>query len=103
MPHRGFVHNAGVRGRRSEARRRMYAFPDALAAMCYAVIFTAAAFTAMRRPAYAVALLICLQPFALYGNLWITTITLPKAALLGTLLGLSVHRGGLQHESRAHF
>lgn len=74
----------------------MYAFPDALAAICYAAIFTAAAFAAMRRPAYAVALLICVQPFALYGNLWMTTLTLPKAALLGVLVGLSVHRDFLR-------
>jgi O-antigen ligase len=74
----------------------MYAFPDALAAICYAAIFTAGALTAMRRPAYAIALLIVLQPFALYGNLWITTITLPKAALLGVLAGLSIHRGWLR-------
>lgn len=70
----------------------MYAFPDALAALCYAAIFTAGALTAMRRPAYAIALLICVQPFALYGNLWITTVTLSKAALLGVICGLCTHR-----------
>lgn len=45
----------------------------------------------MRRPAYAVVLLILVQPFAIYGNAWVTTVTLPKAALLGVLLGLATH------------
>jgi O-antigen ligase len=47
----------------------------------------------MRRPAYAVVLLVVVQPFALYGNAWVTTVTLPKAALLGVLLGLATHPG----------
>ncbi len=70
-----------------------YAFPDAFAAIAYAAIFVAGALIAMRRPAYAVALLIVVQPFSIYGNAWVTTITLPKAALLGVLLGLATHRG----------
>jgi O-antigen ligase len=94
MAHRRIVHSAGVRGRHSEARRvTTYAFPDAFAAMSYAVLFVGGALVAMRRPAYAVALLIVVQPFAIYGNAWVTTVTLPKAALLGVLLGLATYRG----------
>ncbi len=70
-----------------------YAFPDAFAAISYAAIFVAGALIAMRRPAYAVVLLIVVQPFALYGNAWLTTVTLPKAALLGVLLGLATRPG----------
>ena len=70
-----------------------YAFPDAFAAISYAAIFIAGALIAMRRPVYAVVLLVVVQPFAVYGNAWITTVTLPKAALLGVLLGLATHRG----------
>ena len=47
----------------------------------------------MRRPAYGAALLIAVQPFALYGSLIHTTITLPKVALLGVLLGLATVPG----------
>src|SRR5947209_1232383 len=97
MAHRRFIHSAGVRGRRSEARRvTTYAFPDAFAAISYAALFTAGALIAVRRPIYAVALLIVVQPFAIYGDVWITTITLPKATLLGVLLGLATHREWLR-------
>jgi len=97
MPHCSLVHAAGVRGRRSEARHvTTYAFPDAFAVMSYSAVFTAGAVLAMRRPAYAIALLIAVQPFAFYGDVWVTTVTLPKAALLGVLLGLATHRGALQ-------
>ncbi len=73
-----------------------YAFPDALATISYAALFTTGAMIAMRRPIYAVALLILVQPFAIYGDVWITTITLPKATLLGVLLGLATHHGWLR-------
>jgi len=73
-----------------------YAFPDALSAVSYVAVFTAAALVAMRRPSYAVALLVVVQPFAIYGDVWITAITLPKAALVGVLLGLATHRGWLR-------
>ena len=63
--------------------------------MSYVAIFTAGALVTMRRPIYGVALLIVVQPFAIYGDVWITTITLPKAALIGVLLGLATHAGWL--------
>jgi len=64
--------------------------------MSYAAVFTAGALIAMRRPAYAIALLIVVQPFAIYGDVWVTTVTLPKATLLGVLLGLAARRGVLR-------
>ncbi len=70
--------------------------PDAFLAMAYAAVFVAAALITLRRPAYGVALLILVQPFALYGDVLSTTITLPKAALLGVLLGLAVFRDVLR-------
>jgi len=70
-----------------------YPPPDALSVIAYVAFFAAAAVIAIRRPAYAVALLIVVQPFAIYGDIWITTVTLPKATLLGVLLGLATHRG----------
>lgn len=41
----------------------------------------------MRRPIAGVCVLIVLQPFALYGDVLDTTVTLPKVALVGVLLG----------------
>jgi O-antigen ligase len=73
-----------------------YAFPDAFAAISYAACFAIGALVAMRRPAYAIALLIVVQPFAIYGDVWVTTLTLPKATLLGVLLGLFTHGGALR-------
>lgn len=66
-----------------------YAFPDALYATAYVIFFAASTLVTMRRPIWGVALLILIQPFALYGDLGHTTITLPKAGLVGVLLGLA--------------
>jgi O-antigen ligase len=97
MPHRRFIHAPGFRDDGSEARRvTTYAFPDAFAAISYVALFTAGALIAMRRPAYGIVLLILVQPFALYGDVWVTTVTLPKATLLGVLLGLATYPGALR-------
>ena len=68
--------------------------------MSYAALLVAGALIAMRRPAYAIVLLILVQPFAIYGNAWVTTATLPKVALLGVLLGLATHAGVLRPLAR---
>jgi O-antigen ligase len=64
--------------------------------MSYAAVLTVGALVAMRRPVYAIALLIVVQPFAIYGDVWVTTVTLPKAMLLGVLLGLATRSGALR-------
>ncbi|HEX5275393.1 MAG TPA: O-antigen ligase family protein [Candidatus Rubrimentiphilum sp.] len=99
MAHRGIIHSAGVRGRHSEARHvpihpivyqpEPYAFPDALYVIAYVVFFAGSALVTMRRPIWGAALLVLIQPFALYGNVIHTTITLPKVGLVGVLLGLA--------------
>lgn len=66
-----------------------YAFPDALYVIAYVVFFAGSALATMRRPIWGVALLVLVQPFALYGDLIHTTITLPKVGLVGVLLGLA--------------
>ncbi|HEV2261229.1 MAG TPA: O-antigen ligase family protein, partial [Candidatus Rubrimentiphilum sp.] len=69
---------------------------DAFAAILYVLFFCGGALLTMRRPAYGVALLILIQPFALYGDVWHTNLTLPKATLLGVLLGLIPFTGALR-------
>ncbi len=66
--------------------------PDPLLAIAYVALFAAITVLAMRRPAYGVCALILVQPFALYGDVFTTTITLPKIVLLGVLLGICVQR-----------
>lgn len=69
---------------------------DAFAAILYVLFFCGGALLTMRRPAYGVALLILITPFALYGDVWHTNLTLPKATLLGVLLGLVPYSRALQ-------
>jgi O-antigen ligase len=70
------------------------AYPlDPLAAIAFVATFAVAAFATARRPAYGLALLIVLVPFALYRDVLGTTITLPKIAILGVLIGLTTFSG----------
>ncbi len=59
--------------------------------MLFAVVFGGVALATARRASYGIAALILLQPFALAHYLAGTTITLPKVALVGVLLGLVPH------------
>jgi len=68
---------------------------EAWSACFYALIVLAFAVVTWRRPAYAVAGLILLEPFAFYRYIGDTTITLPKAALAGLVIGLLVRRPSL--------
>ena len=61
---------------------------DPLMAIAYAAAFLVTALVTRRRPVYGLCLLIAVEPFALYGAADATTVTLPKAALMGLLLGL---------------
>ncbi len=65
---------------------------DPLAAIVYVAFLIAVALMTMRRPIYAVCTLIIVQPFAFYQGVSATTITLPKVALLGALLGVAAYR-----------
>lgn len=61
--------------------------PVALAA--YLALFAVTALLAYRRPAYAAAVLIATMPFALYRDVFATTLTLGKVALVAALAGLA--------------
>ncbi len=65
---------------------------DPLAAIIFVALLAVAALLTARRPAFGLCVLIGSVPFALYRDFLGTTITLPKVALLGVLLGLTVHR-----------
>jgi O-antigen ligase len=73
-----------------------FAVPIALdppsAVLFVAALLVAAALTA-RRPAYGLAALILATPVAFAHDVLGTTITLPKAVLLGVLLGLTTYGG----------
>jgi O-antigen ligase len=62
---------------------------DPLALVAYLVLFAGTAAFARRRPSFAVAVLIATTPFALYRDVFATTITLGKIALLAALGGLA--------------
>lgn len=66
---------------------------DPIAAITYVAIFAAVALLAARRPAHGLAAFVVLIPFALYRDIFGTTITLPKVALLGIIVGLTAYRG----------
>jgi O-antigen ligase len=66
---------------------------DPLSALFFVVAFVAMALLTARRPAYGLVALICVVPFALYRDALGSTITLPKIALLGVLLGLTTYGG----------
>jgi O-antigen ligase len=56
--------------------------------LLFAVVFTACALIAARRPAYGLCALVFCMPFALYREIFATQITLSKVALLGVTAGL---------------
>jgi O-antigen ligase len=69
---------------------------DGLAVAAYAGVLVACAVLGARRPAFAVAALIAIDPFHLTRDIGATTITLPKAALIGTALGLLARRAPIR-------
>lgn len=80
-----------------------FVFPVALdpwSAAFFVAIFIAAAVLTSRRAAYGLCALILTVPIALYRDVLGTTATIPKAALLGVLLGLSTYGGNLQRLRR---
>lgn len=61
---------------------------DPLTATIFAALFAAVVVLTARRPAYGLAALVLATPFALAREVSVTTITLPKVALIGVLIGL---------------
>jgi hypothetical protein len=59
-----------------------------VSASIFILVAIAAAATTMRRPAYGVALLLLADPFAFAHRLGLTTISMPKAVLLGLAAGV---------------
>ncbi len=69
---------------------------DPWSATIFVAAFVAAAVVTWRRPAYGLGGLIVAMPFALYREVAGTTVTLPKAVLIGVLIGLAVYPGWIQ-------
>jgi O-antigen ligase len=66
---------------------------DPATAAIFATVFIATALLTARRTTYGLVLLIVVQPFALYRDVFATTLTLPKAVLLGVVVGLTAYAG----------
>ncbi len=66
---------------------------DPLSAAFFVAALVAAAALTARRPVYGLTALVLTTPVAFAHDALGTTITLPKAVLLGVLLGLSTYRG----------
>lgn len=66
---------------------------DPFSATLFVAVFVAAALLAARRPAYGLCALVLCTPIAFAHDIFATTITLPKCALLGVLVGLTTHAG----------
>jgi O-antigen ligase len=66
---------------------------DPATAVLFAAVFITTALLTTRRATYGLVLLIVVQPFALYRDIFATTITLPKTVLLGVVVGLTAYAG----------
>jgi O-antigen ligase len=66
---------------------------DPATAALFVALFIATALLTARRTTYGLVLLIVVQPFALYRDVFATTITLPKTVLLGVVVGLTAYAG----------
>jgi O-antigen ligase len=66
---------------------------DPVSAFIFVVCFVAAVAVTARRAAFGACALVLITPFALYRTLFATDVTLPKAVLLGVLVGLLSYRG----------
>ena len=76
-----------------------FSFPvplDPPSAALFVGLFVAAALLAARRPAYGLCSLLLVVPIAFYHDALGTTITAPKAVILGVLLGLTSYAGCLR-------
>ena len=69
---------------------------DPPAAALFVLAVVAAALLTARRPAYGLAALVLTTPIAFAHDLFGTTITIPKAVLLGVLIGLTTYGGAIR-------
>jgi O-antigen ligase len=65
---------------------------DVLSALAFAAAAIVGAIVTFRRPAWGIALLLFVDPFAFYHSIGRTTVTLPKAVLAGIVVALLVKR-----------
>jgi O-antigen ligase len=73
---------------------------DPVSAVVLVGFFVGAVALTSRRAAYGACALVLVTPFALYRTLFATDVTLPKAVLLGVLVGLTTYRGTARLLSR---
>jgi O-antigen ligase len=66
---------------------------DPWSAAAFVAVFVGAAVVTLRRPAYGLCVLIAVTPFALSRVFAGTAVTLPKAVLVGVLVGLAAYPG----------
>ncbi|MBV8490141.1 MAG: hypothetical protein JO199_06380, partial [Candidatus Eremiobacteraeota bacterium] len=66
---------------------------DPLTATVFVAIFAACVLLTKHRPAFGAAALVLADPFALSRDVFATTVTIPKVALLGVLVGLCAYAG----------
>ncbi len=69
---------------------------DAFGIVAFAATICAVALLTWKRPAFGIAALIGFVPFALYRNVGATTLTLPKMALVGAIVGLIMRGASLE-------
>ncbi len=70
--------------------------PDPLSLLLFAALFAAVTLATMRRPVFGVCALIAATPFALYQDLSISMMTVPKTVLLALAAGLWVHHNAFR-------
>lgn len=73
---------------------------DPVAAIAFVALFVAAVAVTSRRAAYGVCALVLTTPFAFYHALFATDVTIPKAVLIGVLVGLTTHPKGARQVRR---
>ncbi|MGH7709084.1 MAG: O-antigen ligase family protein [Vulcanimicrobiaceae bacterium] len=72
----------------SSAEARPVPQLDLSSAVLFVCVGLTVGWLTLRRPAWGVAALVVLEPFALYRYVGLTTVTLPKIALAGAIVGL---------------
>jgi hypothetical protein len=69
---------------------------DFVSTLGFLLVLAVAGLACYRRPSWGASLLLIADPFTFSRDLWHTTITLPKAVLLGVLIALAAKRSSLR-------